>query len=267
MPRRKKTTKPKTKAQTGYSLHDFVGESRKPRKTKTRLKVFKGATKPYDFSSQAGNGVTSAMSREFIRRQLQWAEKKDMPQMSASFGTPAGPQSKQKPGYVSGLRPTKETGTNPKDAFGDAKVPLGYVAPSSLFFQAQAMSIGAPEYGPYNWRVAKVQALVYLSAAYRHLTALLDGEDYDPKTGYHHGGFIQASIGIYLDAMVTGQLIDNRPVKGATGALLQYFVDMKDKDPLLRRQTLEHFLRGVNQAQSIREALQANAKKEDKDGE
>ena len=126
---------------------------------------------------------------------------------------------------VSGLRPTDEVGDNPKDKYGLAKVPFSVIPASSLVFMAQAMKIGAKKYGIHNWRVAKVQGRIYLEAAFRHLLALMDGEDFDPVTGIHHGGFIMATTGIYLDAMVNNGLIDNRVLPGRAGELISVFND------------------------------------------
>jgi hypothetical protein len=88
---------------------------------------------------------------------------------------------------------------------------------------AMGLGVGAGKYGPYNWRKEPVQSRVYLEAAERHLNLLLDGEDIDRDTGIHHGAFILSTIAIYLDAMVYGTLIDNRPMPGNTADLVAFF--------------------------------------------
>lgn len=88
---------------------------------------------------------------------------------------------------------------------------------------AMALGNGAQKYGPYNWRVEPVQGRIYLEAAERHLNLLLDGEDFDRDTGIHHGAFVLSTIAIYLDAMVHGTLIDNRPISGRSGDLVAFF--------------------------------------------
>lgn len=125
--------------------------------------------------------------------------------------------------WVSGLRPVTETGSNPKDELGVLKVPLGLVSPVANAVQALCMQDGAEKYGPYNYRIAKVQALIYLEAAKRHIDALLDGEDYDPLTGKPHVGYALATLQIYTDAWVNGFLIDNRPLPGKTGLIHSLF--------------------------------------------
>jgi Domain of unknown function (DUF5664) len=130
---------------------------------------------------------------------------------------------KPKPKIISGLRPTKEKGTNPKDNYGILKMPYGAVSPVAETLLALCMGHGAAKYGYFNYRVSKVQALIYLEACRRHLNALLDGEDFDLKTGYPHVGFIMATAAVYADAWVNGFLIDNRPLPGKTGALINAF--------------------------------------------
>lgn len=64
----------------------------------------------------------------------------------------------------------------------------------------------------------------------RHLLLLLDGEDFDRDTGIHHGAFIMSTIAIYVDAMVQGQLIDNRALAGRTGDLVAFFNELPGQE-------------------------------------
>lgn len=129
------------------------------------------------------------------------------------------------PVLISGLRKSRANiqGNNPKDRYGLAKVPFSLIPQTAKVFMAMALGNGAQKYGPYNWRVEPVQGRIYLEAAERHLSLLLDGEDFDRDTGIHHGAFVLSTIAIYLDAMVHGTLIDNRPLVGRTGDLVAFF--------------------------------------------
>lgn len=127
------------------------------------------------------------------------------------------------PNWVSGLRPTTEVGTNPKDQLGMLKVPMGLVSPIALAIESICMVDGDEKYGPYNYRVSKVQAWIYLQAALRHIYAIMDGQDFDSVTGKPHIGYARATLGIYCDAWISGNLIDNRPVKGLTGEIIDAF--------------------------------------------
>jgi hypothetical protein len=55
----------------------------------------------------------------------------------------------------------------------------------------------------------------------RHLEALIDGQDFDPATGIPHGAFVMATVAVYMDAWVNNKLIDNRPIPGKTGDMIE----------------------------------------------
>lgn len=118
---------------------------------------------------------------------------------------------------------TKNLGQNPKDLMGIRKPPISLIPPAFLLHVADAMRYGAHEapkadgtfgYGPYNWRDNAVVARIYIDAAMRHLLAFLDGEECAPDSGAHHLAHAAACCGILLDAMETGNMIDNRPKAG-----------------------------------------------------
>jgi 5'(3')-deoxyribonucleotidase len=110
--------------------------------------------------------------------------------------------------------------TNPKDLLGIKKPQLHLVPRSAIIRMAQAMADGAAKYGPYNWREKAVRATVYQSAADRHLAAWLDGEDHATDSGYHHLAHAAACLAILIDAIETGNLVDDRPTPGAAGRLI-----------------------------------------------
>lgn len=111
-------------------------------------------------------------------------------------------------------------GSNPKDILGTAKPPLHLVPSTALVRTSMVMKLGAAKYGPYNWRENAVKGTVYVSAAERHLRSWLDGEDTDPESQQSHIAHMVACGMILLDAMDTGNLIDDRPTPGATSRLI-----------------------------------------------
>ena len=117
--------------------------------------------------------------------------------------------------------------TNPKDLLGVKKVPLHLVPPSSLIYEAVAFRDGAKKYGPYNWRSKKVSAVIYIDAALRHIQAYLDGEDNAFDSGLPHLAHAKATLGVVIDALETGNLVDDRPPKGAAARLLERFKEDK----------------------------------------
>lgn len=84
------------------------------------------------------------------------------------------------------------------------------------------MANGAAKYGSYNWRGKPVRATVYVAAGLRHLLEYLDGADVSDDTDppVHHLAHAKACCGILLDAMETGNLIDDRPSKGMASSMM-----------------------------------------------
>ena len=119
------------------------------------------------------------------------------------------------------MKNNKVIEVNPKDLEGNKKPPISYVPPSAIIHMAEAFKEGGRKYGPYNWREKKVLSMIYLDAILRHVLAIIDGEDIDPESGKHHMDGVLASGAIYIDAMETGNLIDNRPTKGVAGKLIR----------------------------------------------
>jgi hypothetical protein len=113
--------------------------------------------------------------------------------------------------------------TNPKQAFGDKKVPLALVPPAALVYTALGFWEGAEKYGPYNWRDKAVEAMTYVHACQRHLLAWADGEYACPKSRMPHLGHALACLSILVDAIEHGNLIDNRPPKSHVAELLERF--------------------------------------------
>jgi len=101
--------------------------------------------------------------------------------------------------------------TNPKEAFGEAKMPLGLVPDTAIAEENLAFLEGALKYGQYNWRVSGVKASTYNRAMRRHLKKWWNGQDRDPLTRVRELASIRACCGILLDAEICGMLNDDRP--------------------------------------------------------
>jgi hypothetical protein len=102
--------------------------------------------------------------------------------------------------------------TNPKQAYGDKKLPLYLVPFTFVAHVCTAMLEGMLKYGLANWRAAPVEAMTYVSALQRHAGRWMNGEREDPDTGVHHLASAAACLCILLDAEANGTLIDNRPL-------------------------------------------------------
>jgi hypothetical protein len=120
-----------------------------------------------------------------------------------------------------------EDSGNPKDAIGDLKPPLHLVPAALGIYASLAMANGAAKYGPYNWREKPVKSHVYIAAVKRHLDQWFDGEDAADDSGVHHLAHAAAGLAILLDAMATGNLIDDRPTPGPASRLIAEFTRTK----------------------------------------
>lgn len=101
------------------------------------------------------------------------------------------------------------------------KPPLSLIPAPAQVAEAVVFGLGAAKYGPYNWREKGVSARVYLDALQRHVLAWQDGEDFDPESGVSHLAHARACLGILLDAVAIGKLIDDRPPPGCAAAMIR----------------------------------------------
>lgn len=118
------------------------------------------------------------------------------------------------------LRSYLDSVPNPKDQIGVLKVNLALVPAAAKILMAGALEDGAVKYGPYNWRSHPVQAMIYLAAAERHIEAWKDGEENASDSGKHHLGHAMACLAILVDALESGNLIDDRPKPGPAARLI-----------------------------------------------
>ena len=120
----------------------------------------------------------------------------------------------------------EEKPANPKEAFGDKKVPLQLCPPAASAGMAIGLREGAIKYGAWNFREIPIELMTYIGAIKRHCDAILDGEWIDPDDivmpdgtlvdwieKKEHIDGILASAAILKDAHVFGNLVDNRPEK------------------------------------------------------
>ena len=113
---------------------------------------------------------------------------------------------------------------NPKDVVGIHKPARHLIPQSANILEAVVLALGARKYGgSCNWRTRDIHSSIYTSAAMRHLAQWLDGEDDDPESGVSHLAHARACLGILLDALATGHLIDDRPPPGVAAELIERF--------------------------------------------
>lgn len=112
---------------------------------------------------------------------------------------------------------------NPKHAIGIRKPQLNLVPPIAVVLMAKVFELGVQpdKYGPFNWRKSKVVRSIYLAGAYRHLLAMIDGQDIDPESGFPHSAHVQANMAILQDATANDMMIDDRPTDGPVAKVIQ----------------------------------------------
>lgn len=109
------------------------------------------------------------------------------------------------------MGPVETKDTNPKDAIGVRKLPIGLVPSTGINLASLAFLEGAMKYGRYNWRVAGVKTSIYYDAAMRHMEKYWNGEECDWETGVPHLASAIACLMIIADAKACGKLSDDRP--------------------------------------------------------
>lgn len=109
------------------------------------------------------------------------------------------------------MGPVETKDTNPKDAIGVRKLPIGLVPSTGINLAAIAFLEGAMKYGRYNWRVAGVKTSIYYDAAMRHMEKYWNGEECDWETGVPHLASAIACLMIIVDAKACKKLTDDRP--------------------------------------------------------
>lgn len=113
---------------------------------------------------------------------------------------------------------------DPKQAFGDTKPNVALIPGTASAYLALGFECGAAKYGPFNWRNKAVEAMTYVAACKRHLDAWVDGEEVSSDTvttdrPVPNLAHALASLAIIVDALELGNLIDNRPLPGASSKL------------------------------------------------
>lgn len=113
--------------------------------------------------------------------------------------------------------------TNPKDGVATTRLDLTLFPSTALAFGALAMTEGDCKYGGYNYRVAGVQASVYVAALGRHIAKYYNGEWADIDTKVPHLASALACVAVLIDAHVNDLINDDRPPQSNIGALLSEF--------------------------------------------
>lgn len=110
---------------------------------------------------------------------------------------------------------------NPKQRFGNLKPNLALVPAATMIYLALGHECGVAKYGAYNWRETKVETMTYIAAAMRHLVEWVDGQEKAADSGIPHLAHALTSLSVLVDAIETGNAVDNRPAKGKGSVMIQ----------------------------------------------
>lgn len=114
-----------------------------------------------------------------------------------------------------------------KDINFGKKPTLSLVPAVALIYIAKAMEDGAKKRGPYNWRETRVSASNLIDKMERHIQLLKDRHDFADDSGLHELAHCLADGCVYLDAMESGVLDDDRPVAGKANEVMNRFSNGK----------------------------------------
>lgn len=89
------------------------------------------------------------------------------------------------------------------------KPPLAYIPKAALYAEAEAFAFGAKKYDAWNYKNGLAVTRT-LSAALRHITQFLSGEDLDSESGVHHLGCARANLAMALDTLENHPKLDDR---------------------------------------------------------
>lgn len=82
----------------------------------------------------------------------------------------------------------------------DDKARYALVSPAGLEAEARGMTYGAKKYGDYNWRKG-IAVSRYISAALRHIFAVIRGEITDPESQVSHLGLAKCNLGMAIQTL------------------------------------------------------------------
>lgn len=125
---------------------------------------------------------------------------------------------------------------NPKQQYGDKKVPVHLWPFAATILGALGLAEGKEKYGRNNWRAQPVLASTYIAAAKRHLELFAESEDLAQDTANPHLGNALASLAILADAQMHGTLIDDRNYVPPASKMTEFILAAESQYENLKKQ-------------------------------
>lgn len=117
---------------------------------------------------------------------------------------------------------------NPKQALGQASLPLNLFSPLATAYGSIGKLNGKLKYGLSNFVATPVIASIYADAIRRHLDKWMAGQEFDEADGVPHFAAMLANIDILLCARAAGTLVDDRPL------LIGFEEEMEKLTPIVK---------------------------------
>lgn len=89
------------------------------------------------------------------------------------------------------------------------KAPMDLLSGTALEAVAHVLGVGAQEYGRHNWRKGIAWSRL-IAATMRHMTAFMEGEDLDKKTGLPHVDHAMCELMFLVHGYRHHQHLDDR---------------------------------------------------------
>lgn len=122
--------------------------------------------------------------------------------------------------HVQAYHEKKES--NPKATAAVHKLSISVLSFPVLGQMALGMMEGGFKYGRHNYRAVGVRASTYYDATMgRHMGPWWEGEDIDPASGLNHIFKAMSSLHVLADAILQGNLVDDRPIRAKNQKWLQ----------------------------------------------
>lgn len=132
--------------------------------------------------------------------------------------------------------PAEKQEPNPKQQFGDKKVPIHLWPFAATILGSLGLAEGRAKYGRNNWRAQPVEATTYVRAAMSHLQLWLESEDFAQDTASPHLGNALASLAILADAQMQGTLIDDRNFVPDTSKMTEFILAAESQYENIKKQ-------------------------------
>jgi hypothetical protein len=132
--------------------------------------------------------------------------------------------------------PPNKLQPNPKQEFGDKKVPIHLWPLAATILGSLGLAEGRAKYGRNNWRAQPVLASTYIRAALSHIQLYAEAEDLAQDTGNPHLANALASLAILADAQMHGTLIDDRNYVPPASKMAEFIKAAEEQYDLIKVQ-------------------------------